>query len=676
MTEAQGEVGPTRRDVVFRHDINALRAWAVLAVVGYHFNMFGFASGFAGVDVFFVISGYLITGQVLSQLENNRFSFLNFWTSRLRRIFPALCVVTVSAVFLGWWLTMPGEYLRHTREALSAVAFVSNVAYGGERGYFDAAAHTKPLLHSWSLSIEWQFYLLLPLLLGALWRISPATRKQSNTLAGLAFFTLASMAWCFWLGLVGTDATFFSLWARAWELLIGGMIAGVHQLSMHDKAETRFWVDLQRWRGLAGAIGWVLVGLSLVSGFSSSHWPGLLTLFPVMGSALIVWGGPNTSLDRWTNSTPLQLIGDGSFSIYLWHWPVWVFMQQWASYHGMPVEAIHKLGLLAVSFGLGYLSYRYVEQPIRWRRKLWTSKRLWIGYGLALTGLVAFTLVTVRTQGFPRRVPQYQQRAELARRTNTPRDECFRDSKSEKQVPTQFCGFGGPFAPQMPKVLLWGDSHANQYLEPLSSAASHLNLPGLIATQSGCRAFLVSRPEEGNGFSGCQRFNQEVFGFLSQDRGPEIVVIGRFWGTSASGVGETMTLIRQLLTAGKTVVLILPLPYPGFDVPDRWIREQFRAGKAIDELRVAATPEVLQQEVRDEIVKQTREFARNPRFLTVDPLPKICAESSCYLVRDGYANFRDTAHISNVNASQYEDIFATVLRNAVIASRIGSGTLP
>jgi peptidoglycan/LPS O-acetylase OafA/YrhL len=668
MTAIPGRADPAQAPAGFRQDINALRAWAVLAVVGYHFNIAGFASGFVGVDIFFVISGYLITTQVLSQLKNGSFSFLSFWVSRLRRIVPALLVVTVSSLVLGWCLTMPGEFLRHAREALAALAFVSNVAFGGERGYFDAAANTKPLLHTWSLSIEWQFYLLLPFILATFWRVSPAIKKQPHVLAGLVVCTLASMAWCFWISRVDAGAAFFSLWARAWELLLGGVMASAYQMLARYKTAAWFPAALLRRRGAMSVTGWLLVGLSALSGLPSGHWPGLLTLLPVAGTALIVWGGPVAVLSCLTHTRALQRIGDWSYSIYLWHWPVWVFMQQWASYRGMPVEMHHKFGLLLLSLVLGYLSYRYVEQPVRWRRSLWTPARLWGGYGLALLGLTAFTLATVKTHGFPQRVPEYQQRAELARRTNTPRDECFRDSKSEKQVAAPFCEFGAPPAPHRPSAMLWGDSHANQYLEPISRAASKLGVHGLIATQSNCRAFLEASSGDRDPTRICQAFNQEVLKFLRQAAQPGIVILGRNWWPGESGALQTAGLIRDLLLSGQTVILILPSLQVGFDVPERWIRDQFRAGQAIEELRLAATPELMQQGIRQEIAQATQEFANNPKFLTVDPLPKICADGYCYLVRGGQANFRDTAHISNVNASQYEDIFATVLSDAVSAS--------
>lgn len=655
---------------VFRQDINALRAWAVVAVVAYHFKIAGFASGFVGVDIFFVISGYLIAGQALSRLEAGSFSFFAFWTARLRRIFPALLVLLASTAVAGWFLTMPEEFLKHVRQLLFAVTFISNIVFGDERGYFEVAAHSKPLLHTWSLAIEWQFYLLLPLFLVAIWRVLPAHKKPARVLAGLVVLMLASMIWCFWLSRLDAGAAFFSLSARAWELLMGGVIASLHRLPTSEKSAKGFAACGAPMRSALVILGWVMAGISPVAGLAAEHWPGVLTLLPVVGSALIIWGGPTDVLNWLADHWPVQRIGDWSYSIYLWHWPLWVFLQQWAGYRDLPVDLLQKTGVLVAAFGFGYLSYRYAEQPVRLQRSFWTPLRLWSSYLLALAGLTAFTVAAVWTHGFPQRVPEYQQRAELARRTNTPRDECFRNSRSEKREPHQFCAFGSPPGQHIPAAMLWGDSVANQYLEPLSSAASQLGISGLIATQSGCRSLLVEKTQGDGAFLGCERFNQEVLGFLRLNPEPRIVVLGRNWGNSAASATEALALVRQLLAAGKTVVLILPMLNLGFDVPERWMHDQFRAGMAIDELRLEATPELTYQALRDAILKQSREFANNPRFITVDLLPKICSAGYCYVVRDGRANFRDTLHISNLNAGQYEDIFVKALRDAINADAL------
>ncbi|MDB5869999.1 MAG: acyltransferase [Polaromonas sp.] len=651
----------------FRQDINALRAFAVLAVVGYHFHIPGFAGGFVGVDLFFVISGYLITGQVLSQLHEGRFSLREFWLSRLRRIYPALFAVTVFAVVLGWAFTLPGDYLKHIRQALSALAFVSNLTLDGERGYFDAAAQTKPLLHTWSLSIEWQFYLGLPLLLLAIWRLSPASHKLSAARGGLLFLAIASLAWCLWRNSMDPGSGFFSLRTRAWELLAGSVIASLHL--QNSATQTTGLMGL-RCRAAVAALGWLLIVISTVSSLPSEQWPGLLTLLPLSGAVLVVAARDRCVGHRIIGHQAVQRIGDWSYSIYLWHWPLWVFFLERSAFGDFSIEWPHKTGLLGITLVLGYLSYRYVEQPFRSRRGFWTARHLALGCALGFAAFFLFTAAVLKTHGFPNRLPDYQQRAELARRTNTPRDDCFRNAKSSKQAAERFCEFGAPAGrPAVPSAILWGDSLANQYLEPITRAASGIGLHGLIATQSGCRAFLDA-PAQARGVpQSCHQFNLEVLEFIRAADQPGIVILGRNWGGGELGAREAAVLIDSLLSSGKTVVLILPSLFIGFDVTQRWMENQFRAARAIDEWRLEATPELVQEAVRREIADATAPFLKNPRFITVDPLPKVCEGPVCYLVRNGQANFRDTIHISNVNASQYDNIFVKALTDALRVSQ-------
>lgn len=658
--------GPsTQRESNFRQDINALRAWAVLAVVGYHFQIPGFAGGFVGVDVFFAISGFLITGQVLNQLNQQKFSLIEFWVSRLRRIFPALFVITIVAVALGWYVTFPGEYMKHIRQALSAVAFASNLTFNGERGYFDAAAQTKPLLHTWSLSVEWQFYLSLPAILWLAWRLAPVSRRVSFVSGTLAIIGGASFAWCLWRSNINPGEAFFSLRARAWELLLGGIIASL-ELRRSNQVKLR-----ERTAISICAVGWLLVATSTVFPLASAQWPGALTLLPVCGAGLIVLAGAKSFGSRLIEFLPVQRVGAWSYSIYLWHWPLWVFLQEWSSSREVPVNIELKLGLIAATLVLSYLSYRYVEQPTRSRQGFWSNKQLTASCVASFAVMILFTIAVLETHGFPKRFPEYQQRAELARRTNTPRDECFRDAKSSKQISAQFCDFGAAENSAKPSVILWGDSHANQYLEPITSAASSLGLHGLIATQSGCRAFLDSPSQDRGVPASCSAFNREAYKLISSTEQPSIVILGRNWvGAGEAAAKEMAELTQNLLDEGETVVLILPSLNFGVNVTERWLHDQSKAGKAIDDWSVPVSAELLEQNLRHDIAVATAPFAGNPRFITVDPVPVVCENSYCYLVRHGQANFRDTAHISNVNAMQYEAIFADALHKASEAASL------
>jgi hypothetical protein len=253
--------------------------------------------------------------------------------------------------------------------------------------------------------------------------------------------------------------------------------------------------------------------------------------------------------------------------------------------------------------------------------------------------------------------------AELARRTSTPRDECFRNANSTKKATETYCSFGSEQAAQRPSAILWGDSFANQYLDPVSSAALAHRIHGLVATQNACRAFIDDAVRNARDERPCREFNRSTLDFVLGPIGPGIIVLGSNWTNAL----EISVLIDSLLSAGKTVVLIMPLLNIGFDLPQRWIENQIRAGRAIDEWKVEAGPELMMSALRSEIAGVLDRYRNNPHLVTVDPSSVVCELDYCYLVRNGQANFRDTAHISNVNASQYRSLFEAAFKAALRA---------
>jgi peptidoglycan/LPS O-acetylase OafA/YrhL len=658
---ASGTAGKHASPDGFRLDINALRALSVIAVVGFHFQIAGFAGGFVGVDVFLVITGYLMTAKVLNELKLDRFSPGTFWMTRMRRIFPALAVLTIASVIVGWFVTLPAEYSRHLLQALSALTFLSNFAFKSDSGYFAMAAQTKPLLHTWSLSLEWQFYFCMPLVVGLVWRLaSRATSGINAVVVALQVFAALSLAWCLWASQQdATGSSFFSLQARAWEPLAGGLIAAAEIRRRSEGTSPPPWLETTT----MALAGWVLVAGCVVYPLPEARWPGVLTILPILGSAIIIaarQGGREGSL---LGASAIQRVGDWSYSIYLWHWPVWVFALNWLSVRGYGVGTTQKTSMVLVSLALGAISYRYIEQPFRIRRDFWTQQRLLAGSAVAFALLAGFVSLTFLNKGFPGRLPEYLLPAELARRTSTPRDECFRNANSTKKATETYCRFGSEQAAQGRSAILWGDSFANQYLEPISSAALAHGIHGLIATQNACRAFIDDAASNAGDQPSCRQFNRSTLDFVLAQAEPSIVVLGSNWASAA----EISTLTERLLAAGKTVVVIMPLLNIGFDLPQRWIENQIRAGRAIDEWKVEAGPGLTMSDFRNEIARVFDRYRDNPHLVVVDPLSVVCEHGYCYLVRNGQANFRDTAHISNVNASQYHGLFDAALRAALRA---------
>ena len=479
------QAGPGTR---FRLDINALRALSVIAVVGFHFQIPGFAGGFVGVDVFLVITGYLMTTKVLNDLKLGRFSLWTFWMMRMRRIYPALAVLTIASVVVGWFVTLPAEYLRHLLQALSALTFVSNFAFKSDNGYFAMAAQTKPLLHTWSLSLEWQFYFFMPLIVGLVWRLALRAMSGINAvIVALQVFAALSLAWCLWASQQdATGSSFFSLQARAWEPLAGGLIAAAEIRRRSEGIADPSWLQspLVAARRLGAGRGLRRLSLARSAMAWRAHDPAGAGLGHDRCGATGAGEGSLLGL------SPVQRIGDWSYSIYLWHWPIWVFALSWLAVRGYDVGSAQKIAMVLASLALGALSYRFVEQPVRTQRDFWTPRRLLTASGVSFAVFAGFVSLAFLNHGFPGRLPDYLLPAELARRTNTPRDECFRNANSTKKTTETYCSFGSAQAAGSPSAILWGDSFANQYLEPISSAALGNGIHGLIATQSACRAFV------------------------------------------------------------------------------------------------------------------------------------------------------------------------------------------
>ena len=659
---ATGAAGKHASPDGFRLDINALRALSVIAVVGFHFQIPGFAGGFVGVDVFLVITGYLMTAKVLNDLKLGRFSLWTFWMMRMRRIYPALAVLTIASVIVGWFVTLPAEYLRHLLQALSALTFLSNFAFKSDSGYFAMAAQTKPLLHTWSLSLEWQFYFFMPLIVGLVWRLASRAMSGINAVVvALQVFAALSLAWCLWASQQdATGSSFFSLQARAWEPLAGGLIAAAEIRRRSEGIADPSWLQSP----LVALAGWVLVAGCIVYPLPEARWPGVLTILPILGSAMIIAARQGSREGGLLGVSAIQRVGDWSYSIYLWHWPIWVFALSWLSVRGYGVGATQK-----IVDGAGLAGARRDLLPLcraaRQNSRAISGRRAgcWRASGVSFAVLAGFVSLAFLNHGFPGRLPEYLLPAELARRTSTPRDECFRNANSTKKATETYCSFGSAQAAGRPSAILWGDSFANQYLEPISSAALANGIHGLIATQSACRAFVDDAASNAGDQPPCRQFNRSTLDFVLAQAEPRIVVLGSNWGNAA----EISVLADRLLSAGKTVVLIMPLLHIGFDLPQRWIENQIRAGKAIDEWKVEAGPGLTMSAFRNEIARVLDRYRDNPHLVVVDPLSVVCEHGYCYLVRNGQANFRDTAHISNVNASQYRGLFDAAFKAALRA---------
>lgn len=620
-----------------RHDIQFLRAFAVLAVIGYHFGFAGFGGGFIGVDVFFVISGYLIFGKVHAQFMRGEFSLKRFFEARIRRIFPALAVVVMATALWGWYFVLPRDYMYYSRTALAALSFVSNHSFMGEQGYFDAASHTKPLLHTWSLAIEGQFYFWLPLILIVLFKV---WRGAAAIPLLLGVVAASSLAWALWLAYKAPESGFYFVLARAWEFVFGAICTLL--------TPRRFCAGKTL---LLVCISALLLGASLLGG--TGPWPNIWTLIPVFFAAGFIYTAVHYQKSPIIAHPSFQLIGDMSYSLYLWHWPVWVYALQ--LFDG-EIPFIYKVALLFLVFALAYATWRWIEYPFRIKNRVGTRPLMTAVIAVWLCA-VAFVAYAVVTHGAPNRFPDYISRVAIQAAQNTPRNECFRNMHGTKDVSDLFCTFGADRSAKEATAMMWGDSFANQYMTALSNASEKLDVTGLIATMSGCQAFIESESIKTAASPACRNFNREVYIFLQSHPEIKIIVLGR----AGWNIKEAVFLIRQLIAQDRKVILMAPSPVPGMHVENAWATQQIKAHHPIEEIKIEKTPQVTQIRILEQLNKQLEPEISSGKLYLIDPTKRFCDEHFCYLVRNGIATFRDHGHFSEIAELQMEPDFHDAL---------------
>lgn len=380
----------------YRREIDGLRALAVLPVIFFHAGLKGFDGGFVGVDVFFVISGYLITSIILAEKEAGTFSLIKFYERRARRILPALFFVMAACIPFAWLWLLPGD-MKGFSDSLAAIAvFASNILFWSESGYFDTAAELKPLLHTWSLAVEEQYYVLFPLFMILAWRLG--RRWMVVLLAIAAVISLAVAEW-------GNDrspaAAFFLLPTRGWELALGALVA----LYLARRSQATPSLALKQ---VASVLGALLIVYAIFAFDSDTPFPGMYALVPTAGTALIIlFAAPDTAVGRLLGTKVLVGVGLISYSAYLWHQPLFAFAR-----HKTLTEpdASVFLVLSASAIALAYFSWRFVEQPFR-RPGFISRKKLFLVAISASATFLVFGFLGSRTDGFAFRMPAAQNEA-------------------------------------------------------------------------------------------------------------------------------------------------------------------------------------------------------------------------------------------------------------------------
>lgn len=520
----------------YRRDIDGLRAIAVIAVVLHHLRTGFTHGGYVGVDVFFVISGYLITGIVHEEVAERRFSLSRFYERRVRRIFPALFTVVIACAVLGWIVLLPNEFATFGRSMVATTAFASNYFFMAQQGYFDSGASTKPLLHTWSLAVEEQFYLVFPLFLVLVFK---AFRERYVLCAAV----LAVLSFGLSMVLVAKqpDMAFYSSPGRAWELLVGALVA----LGAFPACKNRLAAET------LGAAGLVCLAASIVFYRESTPFPGAAALIPTLGSALIIYSGTQrkTLVGSLLSTRVFVFFGLISYSLYLWHWPLVVFGHLAI---GHDLSKAQKLSVFVASVALATLSWRFVERPFRKRGSLIAWPRLVRLSGAAMAAFcIAGTVVSLNggmPGRFAPRVAELSAFADYDASGPYRQDRCFLTLRSPNALDTKDCL---TFDERRPDFLLMGDSHAADLWLGLSQAYPEIHFQEAAATN--CKPLLNDR-----GAQPCHDLMQFLLRRYIREAKPDAVLISVDW--SLADLEPLLATVASIRSAGRPVIVLGQVP--------------------------------------------------------------------------------------------------------------------
>ncbi len=649
----------------YRTDIDGLRALAVLPVVAFHAFPGLIPGGFIGVDIFFVISGFLISTILLENLRKGTFSFAEFYSRRIRRIFPALLVVLSASYAFGWFALLPEEFMQLGKHIAAGAGFVSNFLLWSESGYFDSAAEAKPLLHLWSLGIEEQFYVAWPLLL---WVVA---RFRLNALTAILVVATISFA----LNIVGIGhdavATFYSPQTRWWELLTGAALAYGF---IRKESLSR---NLDRLRSLLGTVlfdppvripatalrnGASSIGLAaIVGGFwminGTRSFPGYWALLPTLGAALLISAGPAAWINRNILSARILVwFGLISYPLYLWHWPLLSFLK---IVEGQTTALGARIGAVASAILLAWLTYRLVERPLRFGAR---GRIVTVSLALLMLAMGFLGYNTFVREGLEFRNKVFQQN-----KGQIKYQESFYENDICRKMHPDFKGFYC-FVSEAgaPTVQILGDSHANRLVMGLTR---HTGENILQIGHHGCPPFLdVAAVEPGLTRDECAASTNYAIDVAANTdsirtvimtlAGAKYIGAGRYFEVSdaSSGrpepVSETLAkamrkTIDVLRAKGKSIVFVYDNPEISFDPttcvdgarPLRLFRREVRSPCGIPR----AEFEKGQQEYRSLMQSVLKDY---PDIRIVDAADAMCDNELCYAVKDGAVLFRDSNHLS------------------------------
>lgn len=606
----------------YRPDIDGLRALAIVPVLLFHAGVAGVPGGFVGVDVFFVISGYLISKHIFEALGAGQFSFVAFFERRARRIAPAFFAVSLATFIACLVLLFPTRFVEFSESLLWSSLALGNVYFWQQSGYFGQEPAMQPLLHFWSLGVEEQFYFLFPGLAFLGWRLGRRTLAWLLAAAFLASIIAAEL-----FVRAAPEAVFFLLPFRAWELLLGSLLALPGVKAPHTRAVG----------AAATALGVAMILTSVALYSENTTFPGVAALLPVAGSGLVIWGGRvANAASSGLGISPLTYLGRISYSLYLVHWPVLFFSRMLLADMAQPLRTAV---VILVSVALADLSYRFVETPPRRQLAFWSRARIFgITFGASAIG-VAISLAMIVSDGMSWRLPSDAQ-AILAysydRQGEYREGTCFlRRDQDFDAIDAATCL---PTADNV--ALVWGDSHAAHFVPGLQPVLVDRGYKLAQLTASGCPPILAQNPPRR---PNCQAFNDLAFDWIIKNR-PALVIFSAIWRLDPASVGQLNRQITELNRLGIEMVILGPSPVFPEKIPVLLAERRTRGDTG------ATSTGDISASVFDYDNRLRKTFAAGPaRYISV--LDAACPGRICALIVGDEPIYWDTEHLTTAGAT-------------------------
>lgn len=634
-------------NIQYRKDIDGLRAIAVLLVLFTHLEFSYFSGGFVGVDIFFVISGYLITSILIKDINENKFSLINFYEKRIRRIFPALFGVVLISSLIGYFILLPDDYKNFGQSIAATSLFSSNILFWQESNYFDTASKLKPLLHTWSLGVEEQFYLFLPLILILVFKFF----KTKLTIVILSI-TFVSFILSIYGAYYKPSTTFYLIPTRAWELLAGSILA----LNLIPKSIN---ININTFLSF---IGLIFITISVLLFDEYTIFPGLSALLPVSGVLLLIYSGNDKNfISNILSIKPIIFTGLISYSLYLWHWPLIVFYKY---YIINPIMLNEKILLLITSIIIAILSWHFIEKPFRNRNLFWNRKRIFIFSFISITITFSFGYFLHKTQGYSDRL------------NNNIRNDILANEKAQKdwQFPVRcdnfkvnpnkiedikLCKLGNK---RIKDTLIWGDSHIEMYFPSFRSISNKNpnNHNFTIATSGGClpiRGYNQIKP----GYF-CNEFNNLIFKEALKPNYKRIIIGSKwdYYGNGYTNISKDILAIDSIIInlkndikilkeKNKEVILILPThryeKSPAIQIQKVLLFKKDHIDNYIKEVDLNI----------NYIRKKLKKLIKEINIQYIDPYDTFCKKNKCIYQLDNISIFKDDDHLNSKGALMLEN---------------------